>query len=134
MPRKKHATPEPGRFAYEGLDRIMHEKARLGIMTSLMTRPGGLLFGELKQLCSLTDGNLSRHIDVLHEAGLVEVRKGFENKRPQTLCSLTALGRGRFQQYLEELERVIHDAHPQESPARAKQPASAEMPLGWKPA
>ncbi len=77
MPDKKDGPSRtPGRFAYDGLDRIMHEKARLGIMTSLISRPEGLLFGELKQLCTLTDGNLSRHIEVLHEAGLVEVRKG----------------------------------------------------------
>jgi DNA-binding MarR family transcriptional regulator len=133
--KKKDAVPAPGRFAYEGLNRIMHEKARLGIMTSLMTRPEGLLFGELKQLCSLTDGNLSRHMDVLHEAGLVEVRKGFEKRRPQTLCCLTPLGRRRFQEYLAELERVIHDALPQqaESAENAK-PKAADMPLGWGPA
>ena len=66
-------TEEPGRFAYEGLDRIMHEKARLGILTSLLARPEGILFNELKELCSLTDGNLSRHIQALQEAELVEV-------------------------------------------------------------
>src|ERR671939_2164448 len=96
--KKKHAGPDEqaGRFAYEGLDRVLHEKARLGIMTSLVTRPDGLLFGELKQLCALTDGNLSRHLDVLHEAGLVEVWKGFDGKRPQTLCRLSPQGRQRF--------------------------------------
>lgn len=136
MPDKKNdSVPSPGRFAYEGLDRIMHEKARLGIMTSLMTRPDGLLFGELKQLCSLTDGNLSRHIEVLHEAGLVEVRKGYEKKRPQTLCCLTPLGRRRFQEYLAELERVIRDAHPREDQApQAAQTPAADLKLGWRPA
>ncbi len=136
MPDKKDEPGRtPGRFAYDGLDRIMHEKARLGIMTSLITRPEGLLFGELKQLCSLTDGNLSRHIEVLHEAGLVEVRKGYERKRPQTLCCLTPLGRRRFQDYLAELERVIRDAHPQG--AAAPEPAKAspsDLKLGWGPA
>src|SRR5919112_5806451 len=101
-----------GRFAYEGLDRALHEKARLGIMTSLVTKPEGLLFGDLKRLCALTDGNLSRHLDVLHEAGLVEIWKGFENRRPQTLCRLTPEGRQRFLAYLEELEHVIRDAMP----------------------
>jgi DNA-binding MarR family transcriptional regulator len=137
MRKKKEPipAPAPGRFAYDGLDRIMHEKARLGIMTSLMTRPEGLLFGELKQLCSLTDGNLSRHMDVLHEAGLVEVRKGFEKRRPQTLCCLTPLGRGRFQEYLAELERVIHDALPQQADAaEATKTKAADVPLGWGPA
>src|SRR5918992_4035554 len=103
---------ERGRFAYQGLDRVLHEKARLGIMTSLVTRPEGLLFSELKRLCALTDGNLSRHLDVLREAGLVEVWKGFDNRRPQTLCRLSPEGRQRFVAYLEELEHVIRDAMP----------------------
>lgn len=91
---RQDILPEPGRFAYEGLDRILHEKARLGLMTSLFSQTEGLLFNELKKLCSLTDGNLSRHIQVLHEAGLVEVWKGYENRRPQTLCRLTPEGAG----------------------------------------
>jgi DNA-binding MarR family transcriptional regulator len=112
MTRKKKIErhDEPGRFAYDGLERALHEKARLGIMTSLVTRPEGLLFTDLKRLCALTDGNLSRHLDVLREAGLVEVWKGFENRRPQTLCRLTPEGRQRFLAYLEQLEQVIRDA------------------------
>ena len=122
---------QPGRFAYDGLDRVLHEKARLGIMTSLVTRPEGLLFGELKRLCALTDGNLSRHLDVLHEAGLVELWKGFENRRPQTLCRLSTEGRQRFLAYLEELEQVIRDAMPKAARRSEKVP---EMPPGWQPA
>ena len=52
-------------FSYEGLDRVIHEKARLGLLTSLMAHPKGLAFADLKQLCGLTDGNLSRHLAVL---------------------------------------------------------------------
>ena len=86
---KKHASrDESGRFAYDGLDRVLHEKARLGIMTSLVTRSEGASFNELKRLCSLTDGNLSRHLDVLQEAGLVEAWRGTEGGRPQTLYRL----------------------------------------------
>ncbi len=122
---------EGGRFAYEGLDRILHEKARLGIMTSLVTQPEGLLFSELKRLCSLTDGNLSRHLDVLREAGLVEVWKGFENRRPQTLCRLSAEGRKRFLAYLGELEQVLRDALPKASRRAERLP---DLPKGWQPA
>jgi hypothetical protein len=72
---------------------------------------------------------------VLHEAKLVEVRKGFENRRPQTLCCLTVLGRRRFLDYLSELERVIHDAIPSHVEAgEAARPSVADMPLGWGPA
>src|ERR1700679_159033 len=91
-----------GRYAYEGLDRTIHEKARLGILTSLAANPGGLLFGDLKELCSLTDGNLSRHLQTLQEAGLVEVWKRFQLKRPQTLLRLTDLGRQRLLAYISE--------------------------------
>jgi DNA-binding transcriptional ArsR family regulator len=128
--KKKTERPEqPGRFAYEGLERVVHEKARLGIMTSLATRPEGLLFSDLKRLCALTDGNLSRHLDVLREAGLVEVWKGFENRRPQTLCRLSAEGRQRFLAYLEELEQVIRDAMPKASRRTERLP---DLPPGWQ--
>ena len=76
-------------FSYDGLDRVIHEKARLGLLTSLMAHPKGLAFADLKQLCGLTDGNLSRHLQVLQEAGLVEVTKGYEGNRPHTTCRLT---------------------------------------------
>lgn len=130
MKSRKHTDQPPGRFAYEGIDRVMHEKARLSIMTSLVTRPEGFLFGELKQLCGLTDGNLSRHLDVLREAGLVEVWKGFENRRPQTLCRLSVEGRQRFLAYLEQLEQVIRDAMPR----AARRERVPDVPTGFQPA
>jgi DNA-binding MarR family transcriptional regulator len=111
MSGKSSAKPrEHGRFAYEGLDRLLHERARLGILTSLVSHPAGLLFNDLKALCKLTDGNLSRQIQSLQEAGLVEVWKGYKNNRPQTLCRISDAGRRRYMQYIEELERVVKDA------------------------
>jgi DNA-binding HxlR family transcriptional regulator len=98
------------RFAYEGLDRVMHEKARLGVLTSLIAHPKGLPFSALKELCGLTDGNLSRHLQVLQEEGLVEIRKSFDKSKPLTTCRLTAHGRKRFLDYLNVLERVVRDA------------------------
>jgi DNA-binding HxlR family transcriptional regulator len=98
------------RFAYDGLDRVIHEKARLGLLTSLMVHPKGLAFADLKQLCALTDGNLSRHLQVLQEAGLVEVTKGYEGNRPHTSCRLTKAGRRRFLDYLAVLEQLVRDA------------------------
>jgi DNA-binding MarR family transcriptional regulator len=99
-----------GRFAYDGLDRVFHEKARLGILTSLVAHPRGLVFADLKELCALTDGNLSRHLQVLHEAGFVEINKGFQRNRPQTVCLLTEEGRRRFLEYINVLESVVADA------------------------
>ena len=123
-----------GRFAYEGLDRIMHEKARLGILTSLLTHPEGLLFADLKQLCALTDGNLSRHLQALEQAGLVEVWKGFRNRKPQTLCRLSKGGRERFLAYLAELEQVLRDAIQQGETGTETDPVDLALPEDWQPA
>lgn len=108
---------EAGRFAYEGLDRVLHEKARLGILTALVTHPEGLSFNELTRLCDLTDGNLSRHLDALAKAELVKITKGYEGRRPHTTCALTAHGRKRFREYLSQLEQVLRDAAAQEGAA-----------------
>lgn len=110
MTNPPNKTEGAGRFAYEGVERVLHEKARLSIMTSLVTHPAGLLFADLKELCALTDGNLSRHLQVLQKARLVEVWKGFQGNRPQTLCRLTEEGRKRFMEYIAVLESVVADA------------------------
>jgi DNA-binding MarR family transcriptional regulator len=127
MADKKPTTA--GRYAYDGLDRVVHEKARLGIMTSLATRPQGLSFNELKQACTLTDGNLNRHLDVLHKAGLVTVEKGYDGRRPLTTCRLTTEGRKRFLEYLAQLEQVIRDAQAT-VPARGR----GKLSTGFAPA
>jgi DNA-binding MarR family transcriptional regulator len=108
MPGPSKSDKAP--FAYEGLDRVIHERARLGMLTSLSAHPKGLVFGDLKALCGLTDGNLSRHLQVLQEAGLVEISKGFEHNRPQTICKITDDGRARYLDYLAVLEQVVRDA------------------------
>jgi DNA-binding transcriptional ArsR family regulator len=113
-------VPNDGRYAYEGLDRVLHEKARLGILTALATRRDAASFGELARLCTLTDGNLSRHLDVLAEAGLVEIHKGYAGRRPHTECRITANGRKRFREYLGALEQVLRDAATDAAPAKCK--------------
>jgi DNA-binding transcriptional ArsR family regulator len=127
------SDPREGRFAYDGLDRVLHEKARLGILTSLSTRPEGLLFGDLRRLCGLTDGNLNRHLEVLREAGLVEVWKRFEGRKPQTLVRLSAAGRQKFLAYLDELEKVLRDARAAQA-AEGSETARAPLKPGWSPA
>lgn len=106
MPDMDSNTP----FAFDGLDRVFHERARLGIVTSLAGQPEGLSFSSLKSLCGLTDGNLNRHLAVLEEAGHVEIEKGYDGKRPQTRCRLTGRGRAAFSAYLEALEGVLQKA------------------------
>jgi DNA-binding HxlR family transcriptional regulator len=119
----------PGRYAYEGLERVIHEKARLSILSSLASNDTGLLFNDLKALCSLTDGNLSRQLQVLQEAGFVEVWKGMKNNRPQTLCRLTADGRKRFLDYISVLESVVANAG---AAARASTSAAPPPPHGMR--
>ncbi len=127
-PRAKNLKPAP--FAYEGLERVIHEKARLGILASLATHLEGLAFSDLKQLCALTDGNLNRHLQVLQEAHLVDVRKQAGASRPQTVCQLTEQGRRRFAEYIGVLEQVIEDAlH-----ASQADPAAKRLGEGWSPA
>jgi DNA-binding transcriptional ArsR family regulator len=102
--------PRNAPFAFDGLDRLLHEKSRLSILTSLADHPEGLSFTELRDLCGMTDGNLSRHVQTLEEGGLVLVTKGFEGRRPLTTCKLTDEGRSRFSDYLGVLEQVLRSA------------------------
>jgi DNA-binding transcriptional ArsR family regulator len=116
------------RFAYDGLNRVIHERARLSMLTSLMTHSKGLAFGELKTLCGLTDGNLNRHLLVLEEARLVSVVKTVDGTRPQTRCRITAVGRRRYLEYLSVLEQVITDgaaASDESARSAGHDPASA---------
>ena len=106
-PNRKTQAASP--YAYDGLDRVIHERARLGVLTSLLTNPDGLPFPKLKKLCALTDGNLNRHLQVLQEAALVNLAKGPDRERPQTFYRITALGRRRYMEYLSVLEQVILD-------------------------
>ena len=110
MNERKPSPHRSRRFAYEGLDRLIHERARLGLLSSLIANPKGLRFSDLKQLCALTDGNLSRHLQVLQTAKLVDISKGFEHHRPQTMCRITAKGRKRYLDYVAVLEQIILDA------------------------
>jgi len=108
-------VPEPpenesGQYAFDGLDRVLHEKARLGILTSLLAHRDGLIFNELRDLCTLTDGNLSRHLSILQEAALIDITKSTKGNRPQTMVTLTADGKQRFLDYLAVLEDIVNRA------------------------
>jgi DNA-binding MarR family transcriptional regulator len=107
---KSKADSGEGRFAYEGLDRVIHERARLSVLTSLISNAKGLAFNDLKQLCALTDGNLSRHLRVLEQAEMVEIVKGIDHNRSLTVCRITPSGRKRYLEYLSTLEQVVRDA------------------------
>jgi DNA-binding HxlR family transcriptional regulator len=116
------AASASGRYAYDGLERVIHERARLSILSSLASNPTGLSFNDLKQLCQLTDGNLSRQLQLLQEQEFVEVVKSTKNNRPHTQVLLTESGRERFLEYIAVLEGVVADAlgtraSPGEAPA-----------------
>src|SRR5260370_7485410 len=104
----KANTPRTeGRFAYEGLDRVIHERARLSVLTSLVAHPKGLTFGNLKQLCALTDGNLSRHLRVLEKAKMVETVKEYDRNRPRSISHITPSALKHNVEYLSPLKNVI---------------------------
>lgn len=95
---------------FAGLERVFHEPVRTAVMTSLLGSPDGLSFNQLRQLCETTDGNLSRHLKSLEDAGAVHVRKTFVGNRPRTTVFMSRHGRARFMHYLEALEAVLKQA------------------------
>ncbi|HLX72076.1 MAG TPA: transcriptional regulator [Verrucomicrobiae bacterium] len=88
------------------LDRVIHEKGRLAIMSMLAASPE-LSFTELRDTLNMTDGNLTTHIRTLQEAGYVSVAKSYQNNRPLTTCSLTTAGRKAFTGYVDLLEQIL---------------------------
>ena len=91
------------------LDRLIHEKGRLAILSMLAASPE-LSFTELRGALGMTDGNLTTHIRTLQQAGYVSVTKSFQNNRPLTTCALTAAGRKAFTHYINLLERIVQQA------------------------
>ena len=90
----------------EGLDKVIHERARLGIVAALAAREA-LTFTELKDALNMTDGNLSVHARVLEEAGYLRVDKDFVGRKPRTQMKLTPKGRKAFEHYVEYLGRIL---------------------------
>ncbi len=88
------------------LDRIIHERMRLGIVSALAVNES-LTFNELKRLLQTTDGNLSVHARRLEDVNYVECSKSFEGRMPKTEYRLTASGRKAFERYLDHMEALI---------------------------
>ena len=97
--------------AFLQLDRVIHEKGRLAIMSMLAASPE-LSFTEMRDTLKMTDGNLTTHIRTLQEAGYVSITKSFQNNRPLTTCSLTAAGKKAFTSYINLLEEIIQQTKP----------------------
>ena len=97
--------------AFLQLDRVIHEKGRLALMSMLAATPE-LSFTEMRDTLKMTDGNLTTHIRTLQEAGYVSITKSFQNNRPLTTCSLTASGKKAFTNYINLLEQIIQQTKP----------------------
>ena len=91
------------------LDPVIHERARLGIISALAVNES-LSFNDLKKLLEISDGNLSVHARKLEDAGYVRCTKSFVGRQPRTEFSLTAAGRRALEGYLEQMESVIQSA------------------------
>lgn len=107
-PRLKKTTPE----AIPEFDRLIHERARLGIVSALAAN-ASLTFNDLKRLLATTDGNLSVHARKLEEAGYITCSKSFEGRLPKTEYALSATGRKALEKYLNHMEALIHAMRPQ---------------------
>ena len=88
------------------LDRLIHERVRLAIVSSLAVNPS-LTFNELKELLGTSDGNLSVHARRLEEAGYLDCTKSFEGRVPRTEYRLTSVGRAALERYLAHMEGLI---------------------------
>ena len=100
-------NPEP----FLQLDRVIHEKGRLAIM-SMLAASAELSFTEMRDALEMTDGNITTHIRTLQEAGYISVAKSYQNNRPLTTCSLTAAGRKAFAEYVNLLEKIVQQTKP----------------------
>lgn len=102
--------PSKSENLYSALKGVFHEPNRMAIISALCGAPNGLTFKALKDQCNLTDGNLSRHLKALEEAGAVIIEKKFVGSKPQTTAILTDAGREGFIEYLQILEEVLKKA------------------------
>ncbi len=121
----RSAAPAPGttRQAMSELDRIFHEKARLGILTTIIATPDELNFNEIKELCGLTDGNLNRHLKVLIDSKILSVKKTGSGRNTNSQYRMTDKGRKQFSHYLAALETILNAAQinaPEPSQTRRK--------------
>ena len=107
---KKTSKKKTTHDVLEELDRVFHEKARLGIMTTIIGAPEGMNFTDLKELCDLTDGNLNRHLKVLVDTGVLSVKKTGQGRNTNSLYRLTLKGRRAFERYLTALETILNAA------------------------
>ena len=108
LARTRDNSPRPSKApeTIPDLDRLIHEKMRLGIVSALAAN-SSLTFNDLKRLLRTTDGNLSVHARKLEDAGYIDCSKSFEGRMPKTEYSLTTAGRKALEKYLNHMEALI---------------------------
>lgn len=121
--RERVRTPPPAPRALPELDRVIHERMRLAIVSALAADET-LSFNELKALLGATDGNLSVHARKLEDAGYVACVKSFDGRSPKTEYRLTAEGRRAFERYLDHLEALVRGARESRPQAPASRTAA----------
>jgi predicted ArsR family transcriptional regulator len=109
-------------FAYEGLERIFHERGRLAVCTCLIANSAGMSFTALQEACGLTDGNLNRHLHALADTGIVTLERVRGTGRPTTKVCITNSGKARFLAYIDELEAVVRAVNASEERERNSTP------------
>ncbi len=129
--KQNRNKPQSTQDALDDLDRVFHEKARLGIMTTIIGAADGMNFNDLKALCELTDGNLNRHLKVLVDTGVLSVKKTGQGRNTNSLYRLTTKGRRAFERYLSALETILNAA---KRSALVQAPDSIEEEDGLSPA
>ena len=117
--------------AFEKLDKVIHERGRLAIM-SILAAVESLSFKELKEQLKMTDGNLSVHMRTLEESGYVAVTKTFVNRKPRTDFALTPEGRIAFQEYIHTLEEIVKLSQPAPEVERPRAVPGALRPAAAK--
>ncbi len=106
----RSADPHRGQPAIPELDRLIHPRIRLGIISALSAADSPLTFNDLKDLLQTTDGNLSVHARKLEEAKYIACTKSFEGRMPKTEYTLTPAGRKAFDKYLDHMEAILQAA------------------------
>lgn len=119
---------------FERLDRVIHERNRLAIM-SLLAATESLAFKELKEQLRMTDGNLCVHLRALEESGYVSARKSFVNRKPRTDYALTDAGRRAFQEYIQTMAEIVRQSQGvEEDPAAGAREVAPGLQPGLAPA
>lgn len=103
---RAQSSPAKEKSAAPNLDRLIHERLRLGIISALAANES-MTFSDLKSLMNTTDGNLSVHARKLEEAGYISCTKFFEGRLPKTEYKLTAAGRSALENYISHMESLI---------------------------